>query len=322
MKNVKNVNYLQINNQIPEICELKGIEILPSKFAWGKYNWVKKYFKSKPKQGYFIWVKEQVDSPIFSCISIADKNIKQELQNILVVEKNLKVELQGTCNALKKDLAGIHQAKGKIILKQGSVLKYNHIHSWGDRDIIEPDYEFFLEKNAILDYNYKILSSPKLLKTKTLITVLENSSASINIVGNFSKVKVEIRDILILKRKGASGIVKLRLVGSKNSEITAYSQVVAQAESKGHLDCQGLLIDHIGKTSTIRLIPELICEHSKAQITHEASIGKISEEALNYLRTRGLTEKQAIDLIVNGFLERPIAKNYFVRGLKNNYGRT
>ncbi|PIZ89560.1 MAG: hypothetical protein COX89_00870 [Candidatus Nealsonbacteria bacterium CG_4_10_14_0_2_um_filter_37_10] len=46
----------------------------------------------------------------------------------------------------------------------------------------------------------------------------------------------------------------------------------------------------------------LICQNKEAQITHEASIGKISEEELNYLRMRGLTEKEAIDLIVTGFL--------------------
>ncbi|MCK4520660.1 SufD family Fe-S cluster assembly protein [Candidatus Parcubacteria bacterium] len=318
MKNVKNVNYYQINNQIPEICELKEIEILPSELAWQKYNWTKEYFFKKPKSGYFIWVKEQPQQPIFTCITLANKSIKQELQNLLIVEKNLKVELQGTCNALKKNLAGIHQAKGKIILRQGSTLQYRHIHSWGERDIVEPNYEFFLEKKAKLDYSYKVFSPPKKLKMKTLITLLEGSSANLNIVGKFSQTKTEFEETLILKEKGASGIVKLRLVGDKDSEITARSQVIAESESKGHLDCQGLLVDPegsrrggtygAGKASVIRLIPELICKHPKAQITHEASIGRISGEELNYLRMRGLNEKEAINLIVNGFLERPIAK--------------
>jgi Fe-S cluster assembly scaffold protein SufB len=59
----------------------------------------------------------------------------------------------------------------------------------------------------------------------------------------------------------------------------------------------------IDKNSKISLIPELICQNKKAQITHEASIGKISEEELNYLRMRGLTEDEAINLIVSGFLK-------------------
>jgi Fe-S cluster assembly scaffold protein SufB len=75
---------------------------------------------------------------------------------------------------------------------------------------------------------------------------------------------------------------------------------LANSPSKGHLDCQGLLVD---KKSKISLIPALICQNKETQITHEASIGKISEEQLTYLRMRGLSEKEAIDLICSGFLK-------------------
>jgi len=50
-------------------------------------------------------------------------------------------------------------------------------------------------------------------------------------------------------------------------------------------------------------VPKLICKDPRGQVTHEASIGKISEEELNYLRTRGLKEEEAVDLIVSGFLK-------------------
>jgi hypothetical protein len=53
----------------------------------------------------------------------------------------------------------------------------------------------------------------------------------------------------------------------------------------------------------MRLVPELVNENKDALLTHEASIGRISEEELNYLRARGLSENEAIDLIVAGFLE-------------------
>jgi len=66
------------------------------------------------------------------------------------------------------------------------------------------------------------------------------------------------------------------------------------------LDCQGLLVD---KDSKISLTPELICQNKLAQITHEAAIGKISEEELSYLRMRGLSEEEAINLIVSGFFQ-------------------
>lgn len=280
---------------------MEGTEILNSKLAWEKYGWTRKYFLKKPELGYFVWIKKQPDCPVFSCVSIASKKIRQNIQNLLVIEKNIKVDIQGACDALKKNLSGIHNAEGKIVLKENSSLKYNHFHSWGEKDFLSTNYSFVLDKKSKLDYNYKILSSPQKAEIKTNINLLENSSANINIFGNFSNTQIDIEDDLILRGKNCSGVAKLRLVGNKNSSISACSQIKALAEGKGHLDCQGLLVD---KTAKVSLVPKLICENNKAQLTHEASIGKISEQELIYLRMRGFTEKQAIDLIVNGFLKK------------------
>jgi len=300
MKSVKNVNYLQIDHKVKNIFQVEGVTILTSPEAWEKYNWTRKYFSQKPKEGYFIWLKNQVNFPLFACVSIAHKNVSQELQNLLIIEKNLKISLQGTCNALKKNLSGVHKAQGKIILKEGSSLKYCHIHSWGEKDIVEPNYEFILGENSKLAYTYKTLSTPQKLRISNLFNLSAKARCNINIVANCIKTKTEIKDVLILKGKGASGMINLRLVGGKDSKVLARSQIVADSESKGHLDCQGLLTD---KKSEVSLIPELVCKHKLAQITHEASIGRISQEQLNYLRMRGLTEKEATNLIINGFLE-------------------
>ncbi len=298
MKNANNV-YWQTDNKIPKICFKKGAEILPINLAWEKYRWTRKYFNKKPKQGYFLWIKKRPEGQLLTCVSIAKKNIKQGLQNLLVLEKGVKAKMRGTCGALKKNLCGIHRAKGKIILKENSALQYSHIHSWGEKDVVETNYEFFLEKNSRLEYKYKIFSAPKKLEIDTKINVLKDAAAEIILAGDCEKTEIKIKETLILKEKGASGIVKLRLVGRKNSRISARSRVLAEDEAKGHLDCQGLLLDD---TSIISLSPKLICENRKAQLTHEASIGKISDEALYYLRMRGLSEDEAVNLIISGFL--------------------
>jgi len=300
MKNARNVHFWQIDNQIKNILKVNGVTLLTSPEAWKKFDWTRKYFSKKPKQGYFIWVKKQINFPLFSCVSIAHKNINQKLQNLLIVEKNLKISLKGSCNALKKDLNGKHKANGKIILKQGSCLKYSHIHSWGEKDIVEPEYEFILEKDSKLDYTYNTLFTPKKLRINNSFNLSAGASCDIKMIANCVKTEINIKDVLILKGKGASGVINLRLVGGKDSKVLAHSQVIADSESKGHLDCQGLLAD---KKSEISLIPELVCKNKLAQITHEASIGRISQEQLSYLRMKGLTEKQATNLIINGFLE-------------------
>ena len=300
MKGAKNTHYLQIDNNIEKICQPKGVEILPAEMAWQKYDWTRKYFLTKPKKGYFIWAKEQTKNPLLSCVSISSPKIKQQMQNLLVVENNLKVDIQGTCNSSKKNLNGLHQATGKILIKQGAKVNYQHIHSWGEKDAVEVSYQFLLEKDSQLNYNYRVITPPKELKTNNRLVLLENASANLEMSASCAETKFDIKESLILKGKNASGMLKLRLAAGKNSRISADSQIKAEAEAKGHLDCQGLLTD---EKAVVSMVPALVCSHPKAQITHEASIGRVSEEQLNYLMMRGLTEKQALDLIINGFLD-------------------
>lgn len=302
MKNVKNVNranFWQIDHKIRNLLGVEGVVVLGSERAWEGFKWVRQIIKEKPKEGYFIWVKNQVDFPLFTCITIASPKISQNLTNLMVIEKNIKVKANVLCNAAGKKLCGIHKAVGKLILKEGAALDYNHIHRWGEKDFVSPHYEFFLGKNSKLLYNYQNLFPPENLDLKTKIHSGENSSVNVNFVVNGLKSKIKINDSVILEGNNSQAVVRLRLVGKKESLIDAKSTILAKSASKGHLDCQGLLAD---KKAKILLTPQLLCENKSSQITHEASLGKISEEELNYLRTRGFSEKEAIDLIISGFL--------------------
>jgi len=299
MKNVKNVHFLQIDHIVKKISKVEGVEILTSPEAYKKIPWTRKFFLEKPKEGYFIWVKKQVDFPLLTCFSLNTYKAQQNLENLLIIEKGLKIKSNVICNALKENLCASHKAKGKIVLKEGAKLQYFHSHWWGPKEIVESDYEFYLGKDSQLIYNYKNTHSSKNLFFRTFIEAEKNSdlNLNINLLGRNTKVKFE--EVLKLKGANSRGVIRLRLVADKHSKIEGISKILALNKSTGHLDCQGLLID---KDSKISLIPNLVCENKKAQLTHEASIGKISEEELIYLRMRGLTEKQAIDLIVSGFL--------------------
>ncbi len=301
MKNVKNAHYYQIDNKVKNITAGKGVEILESKVAYKKYPWVRKYLKEKPSKGYFIWVKKQVDFPLMTCISLASYKSIQKLSNLLVVEEGLDIKANAFCNALKNDLCGVHQANGIVILKKGAKLEYLHLHSWGEKDLVEPNYEFYLEKDSQLNYYYKNFDPPKELNFKNYFEAQENSQVNLKVYLLGRKTRVKLEEILDLKGKNSKGLITLKLVADKKSNLEAISKITAFNQNTGHLECQGLLIDD---GSSISLVPNLVCKNKKAQLTHEASIGKISEEELTYLRTRGLTEKQAINLIINGFLEK------------------
>jgi len=301
-KSVKSCSpdFLLVDNEIKGIAQSNEVLILPSPEAWEKLEWTRDYFSSKPKNGYFIWVKKQVDFPLSTCVNIASPGVKQDLENLMVVEKGVKAAANVVCSSLKMNLSGVHKAKGKLVLKEGSSLSYNHVHKWGEKDSVFPDYEFILGKGASLDYNYLNMLPPEKLEIRNKIACGEKSSSNVSISVNGINSKINIKEEVILKGRDSQAVSRLKMVGRKKSDIVAESSIIAKERGKGHIDCQSLIID---KDSKISSIPLLICENKDAQITHEASIGKVSEEQLNYLRARGLSEKQAIDLIVSGFLK-------------------
>ena len=300
MKNVRNASFRQVDHQIEINSQEEAMVILPSYQAYETLAWTRRYFGKKPKEGFFIWVKKQIAAPLVTCISIASRGIEQNLGNLLVIEKNIKVDANAICEAAKNNLYGTHYAKGKFILKEGAQLIYHQIHRWGDKDFVSPNYEIFLEKGAQLDYIYKSLQPPEKLQIKTTLHLSEQASGQANtIVNAIAKTKAKIEEIIFLEGKNSRGVAKLRIVGRQQSQVEATNKIVAQAAGYGHLDCQGLLV---GKQASIDLIPQLVCQHPQAQLTHEASIGKIADDQLNYLRSRGLTETQAINLITSGFL--------------------
>jgi len=71
------------------------------------------------------------------------------------------------------------------------------------------------------------------------------------------------------------------------------------ADVKGHLECRGLILSEKG---TIHAIPELEGSVEGVDLSHEAAVGKIAEEEIEYLMTRGLSRDEAVSVIVRGFL--------------------
>jgi len=299
LKNVKNAHYFQIDNKIKEILEIKGVEILPIAEAWKKYDWLKNFISEKPHEGYFIWVKKQINFPITTCIGIKSKNVKQNLFNVLIIEKNVKAKANVFCGSYKEKLKGVHNAKGIVILKRNSSLEYFHVHLWHKFDTVIPSYKFILEDNAKVDYVYKNLNVTN-LNFETEFLLKNFSSLNLKVLLKGENAKGNLKEKIYLEGKNSNSQSLIRIVANKNSLFNSYAEIEAKNISRGHLDCQGIILD---KKSKIKLTPSLNVLHKDAVLTHEAAIGKISEDIINYLRARGLTKKEAIELIVRGFLK-------------------
>jgi Fe-S cluster assembly scaffold protein SufB len=305
MKNAKNVNFWQENNKIEKISGGNGFIILPISEAFEKFDFLKNHFKKKPKQGFFAWVKKSVDCPLISCILISSINVFQSPENFIILEKNVNAKMHSLCYSIKKILKGKHKGSSKIFLKENSKLSIKHYHNWGGRDVVISDLKIFLGKGAKLSYSFKCLKAPEKLETKSNFYLKDKASVN-SVFTVFAKnSNIKMYDSTFLNGKKSSGISRIRMIGDKKSKIFGRSQIIANNSGTGHVDCLGLLL---AEKSTIQAVPELINKNKDALLTHEASVGKISKKILNYLRTRGLTEDRAIDLIITSFLgkEEPV----------------
>ena len=298
MKDVKNANYIQKDNKI-QIFKEDDVVILPSIEAYEIFEWSKTYFYSKPEEGYFIWVKSSPNHPLITNILACSKQFDQNMINLVIIEKDTQAKLYSKCVAIKQDLHGKHIGHTKIIVKENARIEINHIHRWGNGDTVDSSMDLVLKKGSEASLVQKCHKVPMELKLANNNYLEENSLLNYSTTVLAEKGKVEMYDSTYLNGKRANGVSRVRMICREKSRIKARSKMIANNAGTGHLDCMGLLL---AKDSNIIAIPELINSHKDASLTHEASVGKISDEVLNYLRSRGLTEDQAIDLVITGFL--------------------
>ena len=104
--------------------------------------------------------------------------------------------------------------------------------------------------------------------------------------------------VIELNGEGAKGRVISRSVAQDSSSQVFYPQMVGNAQCFGHVQCDSIIMDQ----ANIRSIPAITANSTEAQLIHEAAIGKIAGDQLLKLETLGLTEEEAEDCILKGFL--------------------
>lgn len=298
--NPSDANLWIVDHQLKAAAEVQGVEILPSAQAWSELNWTRQYFQTEPQQGYFIWIKQQPPCALTTCVNIKQPQVKQEMQNLAVVEPGLKVKLSGLCSALSLKLKALHQAVGTMILRPGAQVEYDHRHRWGLEDVVSPNYTFILEKGSRLGYTYSTKRTSKKMSLNNKFILADGAKVNLNIIAECQNTEFLSLDEIILNGDGSQGTSRLRFISRQQAEVRAESKMTANGAASGHLDCQSL---NLADSAKVSLVPEVVVNHPQAQITHEASIGRVSQDQLNYLRMRGLSEEEAVDLIASGFLK-------------------
>ena len=115
------------------------------------------------------------------------------------------------------------------------------------------------------------------------------------------RLEICIHGFLFLESPHTSGKVISRTIATDESEIIARGDLIGAApETKARLECDGLLISD---KAAIRAVPMLQAKAEGTELSHEATVGKVGADQLNYLMSRGLSEEESTSLIVSGFVK-------------------
>lgn len=246
----------------------------------------------------------KLKNPLFFCFGVSRKKGEQIVQPEIVLEEGASVRIIAHCGFPVAEKV-VHKMKGKFFLGKGSCLVYQEQHYHGEKSGAEvfPELKVFLAEDSFFFSDF-VLTQGSVGKVKIDLKVLagKNSKAEISTkaFGKCQKDDIAIWDKVYLEGENSRGLIKMRAAAKNGGKVFLQGETYAQdAGCRGHIDCQEILI---GEKSIARAVPIVEVSHSEARVTHEASVGKINQKELEVLMTRGLTEDEASELIVNSIM--------------------
>ena len=257
-------------------------------------------------KGLDIYVKENTLFGIVHIpVIITESGLKDVVENDFHIGKNSNIVILSGCgvhNPLNKESEhdGIH----RFYLEEGAKVKYIEKHyaegKGTGKKILSPTTEIYLEENASLTMDTIQIKGVDYSERKTYAKLNDKSTLTITEKIMTCDDEKAITDFKIdLEGNNASCHVTSRSVATDNSYQEFHSNVVGYNKCYAHVECDAIIKDE-GK---IRAIPEIYAKNVDANLIHEAAIGKIAKDQLAKLMSLGLTEKEAENAIIEGFLK-------------------
>lgn len=316
-------SFFQMDHSVAHCrTNFKGAEILSTPQALKKYGELKEYWwralspdkdeytkraETHQESGYFIraFSGANVTYPLQACLYITVDKLAQDVHNVIVAEENSYLHVITGCATAPKVKSGLHVGVSEFYVKKGATLIFTMIHNWPDEMKVRPRTAIIVEEGAKYISNYICLLPAKDLQAYPVATLAgENAVATFNSVllakpGSL----MDLGSRVILKASGTKAEIVSRTV-STGGTIIARGHLVGEAQDiKAHLECKGLILSDVGR---IHAIPELEAKVAGVDMSHEAAVGKIARDEIEYLMARGLSEREAVSLIIKGFLSLDI----------------
>ena len=298
-----------------------GVVFLSTDEALKQYpDLVKKYFNSLVNYsenkytalngalwsgGSFIYVPPytKIDRPLQSYFRIETENLGQFERTLIVVDEGAELDYIEGCTAQSYSSNSLHAGVVEIFVMKNARMRYSTIQNWS------LDVYNLVTKRAIVEENGKMewidgnIGSKITMKYPSCILKGDNSvgnSISIAYAKEGQILDAGAKMIHIGKNTKSNILSKSIACDGGVANYRGTSRIVKNAiNSKASIKCETLLLDNLSKSDTY---PKNITENRFSLLEHEATVSKIKEDEMFYLRTKGLTEERAKELLVMGFI--------------------
>lgn len=260
--------------------------------------------------GSFVYVPKgvHVRMPLQSYFRLNAPGAGQFEHTLIIVEEGADCHFIEGCSAPRYNVANLHAGAVELFVKKGASLRYSTIENWSKNM-----YNLNTKKALVEDDGHMVWVSGSFGSHTSCLypdTVLKGDRSTCEFTGITFAGKGQFLDTgskVEALGKDTSIHISSKSI-SKSGGAAIYRGVVyigpKAAGAKGSISCESLMLDNESRSDTI---PDIIIENDDIDLGHEAKIGRIPDEDIYYLMSRGLTEDDAKAMLVRGFAE-PISK--------------
>ena len=256
--------------------------------------------------GSFIYIPKntKLDRPLQSYFRINSKDLGQFERTLIIVDDNSSLHYVEGCTAKSYSTSNLHAAVVEIYVGKNSKCRYSTIQNWATNVYNLVTKRAVVEENGTMEWIDGNIGSKKTMKYPCCVLKGDNSKGTcitISVATTNQHQDSGARMIHVGKNTESSIISKSIAKCGGKADFRGEIRIEKEADNSSSIvKCDTLILD---EKSSSDAFPIDTVKNKKSNIEHEATVSKISEEKLFYLMSRGLSEEEAIDLVVLGFTE-------------------
>lgn len=255
--------------------------------------------------GSFIYVPKgvKVQQPLQAYFRINAESFGQFERTLIIADEGAELMYMEGCTAPKFESGTLHSAVVELVALKGAKIQYVTVQNWSDNVFNLVTKRGMAEEDAQIRWVDCNVGSGITMKYPAVVLKGERARGEV--------ISIALANS---KQHQDTGAKMIHLADNTTSNVTSKSVSISDGRAsyrglvympknvkncKNNTECDALLINTNSRTDTY---PAIVCAGKNNSVQHEASVSKLNEEQIFYMRQRGLTEQEAVSLSVNGFV--------------------